>query len=79
MRLARAHHMQAMQQASNIRLSPALRRAAHFVVVTLALAAMFFASCMMVSAHDVYTAAQQADAGRSVSRPGPTAPESLSF
>jgi hypothetical protein len=65
-----------MQQASNSHISSALRRAALVAVVALALAVMFFASCMMVSAH---AAVQQGEAGQGVPGPSPTAPEPVTF
>lgn len=71
--------MQAMQQASNIQISTALRRAALVAVVTLALAVMFFASCMMVSAHEAHAALPQSGPGKSIPGPGPTAPEPMTL
>ena len=64
-----------MQQASNINVPIALRRAAQVLLVVIALSVMFFASCMMVSAHEVHAAVQQGDSGHGFPGPGPTAPE----
>lgn len=76
-RNARGPHIYRMQQASNISSNSTLRRAAQIVVVALALAALTFASCMMVSAGDKVASLQQDDHGRGAPKPGPTAPEAL--
>ncbi len=68
--------MQRMQQATNMGMHSALRRLALVVVVMIALAVMFFASCMMVSAH---AAVQQGEPGQSIPGPGPSAPEPVTF
>jgi hypothetical protein len=71
--------MQRMQQASNIPFPAAFRRAAQIVAVMIALGVMFFASCMMVSAHETYAAVQQGGSGHGIHAPSPTAPEPVTF
>jgi hypothetical protein len=71
--------MQRMQQASHIPFPAVLRRAAQIVVVMIALGVMFFASCMMVSAHESYAAVQQGGSGQGIHAPSPTAPEPVTF